>query len=57
MYPHMLLHITDNDEFVILSLSVKEFDLVTRKLHGQIHLQRLRTLALVFGMWVVRTRY
>jgi len=50
MYPHMLLHVTDNDEFVILSLSVKEFDLVTRKLHGQIHLQRLRTLALVFGM-------
>jgi len=46
----MLLHITDNDEFVILSLSVKEFDLVTRKLHGQIHLQRLRTLASVFGM-------
>jgi len=46
----MLLHVTDNDEFVILSLSVKESDLVTGKLHGQIHLQRLRTLASVFGM-------
>ena len=52
MHPHMLLHVTDNDEFVILSLSVKESDLVTGKLHGQIlkHLQRLRTLASVSQM-------